>query len=326
MTTLVLRDEVPVVDIPDTPGWSENYCFTAYDAKQDVGFWIHIGRCSYDSRIWREQLLIFMPGETYLVQRNFGVRPSTKGPSGAMLDLSCEAVGKSWQLQYHGPARTTTSAELNRGSLPEAGLHLLDLDVSFEGTSGIWDFGDSLKDEVWANLHYEQSGHFRGHISFDDTTVELNGVGHRDHSRGPRHQRSISGHCWLQGHFDEGSSFALFDLRMHQGGRDVQGVSMSAIFKDGRVYKATHQDPPFISSASETPGSYVLRLDSELGAMEIEAKIIRTLPLSVNDRNEGLFGVTIVPGWTELVAFEQPTEFVWNGRIGYGHTERTCHT
>jgi len=63
------KDELPVSVLPEDPRWRENFCFDGYDKDRDVGFWIHCGRWSLDPRIWREQVLLYLPGGDYLVHR-----------------------------------------------------------------------------------------------------------------------------------------------------------------------------------------------------------------------------------------------------------------
>ena len=59
--------------------------------------------------------------------------------------------------------------------------------------------------------------------------------------------------------------------------------------------------------------------------MNLEARVLRSLPLTVDSLNDSYYGVSVIAGVSTLVAWEQPTEFTWNGRIGIGHTERTCN-
>ncbi len=66
------KDELPVAELPDDPRWRENFCFDGYDKDRDIGFWIHCGRWSLDPRIWREQVLVYLPGGDYLVHRAWG--------------------------------------------------------------------------------------------------------------------------------------------------------------------------------------------------------------------------------------------------------------
>ena len=94
-----LEMEVPT-EVPDIPNWSENYCFDAFDAEQNAGFWIHIGRWGLNPHLWREQVLAYLPDGSFLLRRGYGARPSTLGPRGAILDLRCEKPGELWRLMY----------------------------------------------------------------------------------------------------------------------------------------------------------------------------------------------------------------------------------
>ena len=57
--------------------------------------------------------------------------------------------------------------------------------------------------------------------------------------------------------------------------------------------------------------------------MLINAKILRSLPITVNDRNDSIDGVVLQAGISKLVAWEDPSAFYWGDEIGFGHTERT---
>ena len=178
--------ELPVPELPDDPTWRENFCFDGYDRQRNVGFWIHCGRWSLDPRIWREQVLVDFPDGTYLVHRAWGVRPSARGPSGALLDLVCEAPGRRWRLHYHGPVRRTDEAEMLRGPLTEGPQLLLDLDITFTSEVPVWDMTKGMGSQHWGKFHIEQTGRFQGSIIADGVAVEMDGSGWHDHSRGPR--------------------------------------------------------------------------------------------------------------------------------------------
>jgi hypothetical protein len=315
-------EELPVPELPDTPGWRENYCFTGFDERRDAGYWIHCGRWSLDSHLWREQVQVFLPGGGLLVHRQIGYRSSDRGPSAALLDLICEEPGKRWCIRYHGPARPTKPGELARGPLPDAPRVLLDIDLVHEGRGPIWDFGAAMHAEYYANFHYEQPGDIRGTIACDGEIVRMEGSGHRDHSRGRRDMSSLVQHCWIQGHFPAGFSFAMLFSRVRQG--DQIGTSPSskaAIWKDGRLIEARCTDPPYLSSIDEPAATYQMHLESELGSMEVHARILRSLPHSTTAAYECYEGVT--PGLAHLVTYEQPTAFTVGRHRGLGHSERS---
>lgn len=323
MAAIRSEDELPVPELPETPGWRENYCFTAFDAERNVGYWIHCGRWSLDSRLWREQVQVYLPDGGLLVHRQIGMRPSTRGPSGALLDLVCEEPGQRWRIHFHGPARRTTPEELARGPLTEGPKELLDVDVVHHARGPIWDFGAAaMQAEYYADFHYEQPADVRGTLACNGRSLEMKGRGHRDHSRGKRDLSSMVQHCWIQGHFPDGLSFAMLLSRVRQGDAVVASPgSKAAIWKDGRVIAARCPDAPYLISTREPPPTYRMHLESELGSMEVEARILRSLPHSTTAAYECYDGVT--PGLAHVVTYEQPTAFTLAGQNGVGHSERS---
>jgi hypothetical protein len=96
--------------------------------------------------------------------------------------LICEDPGAAWRIRYRGPARPTQSAELQRGPLTEAEQYLLDLDLAFTSKRPVWQM-TGIAGEKWGKFHTEQTGRIRGHIVYDGRTIEMDGLGWRDHSR-----------------------------------------------------------------------------------------------------------------------------------------------
>jgi hypothetical protein len=319
-----LDEELPVRELPDTPGWRENYCFTGFDAHRDVGYWIHCGRWSLDSRLWREQVQVFLPDGDMLVHRQIGYRASEHGPSAALLDLICEESCERWRIRFRGPARRTNSAELARGPLADGPKVLLDVDVVHEGRGPIWDFGAvAMQAEYYANFHYEQPCDVRGAIVCDGAITRLDGIGYRDHSRGKRNMSSLVQHCWIQGHFPNRFSFAMLLSRIREGDRIVASpASKVAIWKDGRLIEASCPDAPYLASIDEPAPAYCMHLESGLGSMEVQARILRSLPHSTTAVYECYDGVTSSE-LAHLVTYEQPTAFTIGTQSGIGHSERS---
>jgi hypothetical protein len=325
MFQVSIDDEIPLRKSSAVENFSENYCFDTYDSSRDIGFWLHMGKWPSHTPFWREQALIFLPGGGFLLQRNVGLRDSTDGPSGALMDIKCLEPGKRWTIRYLGPARPTTTSELLAAPMVEKPHELLQLDLLFEATTPIWDFGQSVKGEVWANSHYEQSGRVTGTIKVGSVVHSIDGGAHRDHSRGPRNQASIKGHCWIHGHFPNGRSFALFDLQMLDGDSIRQGVKLATVMDNNHIYPATYGILPYLESINDPSSHYALTLTSALGTMDIDATILRSLPISVDKFNDPIYGLAVLPSVTSLIAWEQPTKFNWDGMVGEGHTERTCN-
>jgi hypothetical protein len=317
---LTLEDEIPKPVNVDVPFWSENYCFDAFDAEKNIGFWIHLGRWSCDPEIWREQVYVFLPDGSFMLQRSFGTGDLSRGPRGALLRLECERPGERWRIRYDGPARRTTAAELERPPISDGPLGKLSFDLSFEATGTVWDFFGKEKHTGTAfSDHFEQPGVVVGIIEYDGLQVKMNGVGYRDHSRGPRNLVGLFAEEWIHGHFPDGISFGLLRLDKLPGqGSEIQ---KGAIWKDGNLHIATIETTGGMKSPDLPIPCYSLTFNTEVGKFEIEARVLRTLTISLTNRFEFFYGAN--PTAANAVAFEQPSSFWRNGIRGVGHTERS---
>jgi len=332
-TQFTAADEQPVLDIPDIPSWSENYCFDGYDPQADVGCWLHLGRWPRNPVIWREQVLLYLPDGQHYVVRGFGNHPVLDGAGGALLRITCVEPGKSWRIRFTGPARRLTLDALMRAPdshLSDGPFQPLDMDLLFEATRPAWDFGDAAKDEDWCTFHYEQHGRLSGTISYIDgddaaRTVAMNGNAYRDHSRGPRDLAGFGGFYWLHGQFPGGRAFSLVQSFKHVDGVRTPGISRAVMFDGDRMVEASFDAAPVLIGRDRPPERFAITISSELGEMALQARILRTIPQSA-DRYMDQFDGVATPDTGVHYCFEEPTEFVWNGLVGHGHTERAERT
>lgn len=313
--------ELPVARLPDDPDWRENFCFDGYDAERDVGFWIHCGRWSKDPSIWREQVLLYWPGGDYFVNRSWGFRPSDSGPSAALLDLVCEVPGKRWRLKYRGPGRRASQDEVLGGPLPEGAKALVEIDIMFTSDVPVWDMSRSLGDSAWGKFHIEQTGRFRGTVAADGESVEMDGFGWRDHSRGPRDNHALGRHAWIHGNLSRNRSFALTFYDRIVDGVDVNNLDKVVIWEGGNLYEASCPNPPMLESNARPSPTYDFALEYEKGKIDIHAQARRCLPHSTTRYNECFDGVC--PGLGLFVTYEQGTVFLVDGESHDGHTERS---
>ena len=321
MASISWADELPVASLPDDPSWRENFCFDGYDRQRNIGFWIHCGRWSLDNRIWREQVLVDWPDGSSLVHRAWGVRPSDRGPSGALLDLICEQPGEAWRLRYRGPARRTNEAELLAGPLAEAPQKLLDIDIVFSSSLPIWDMTSGMSGQYWGKFHIEQTGRLQGTINFDGESSDMDGLGWRDHSRGPRDMKAMGRHAWIHGNLSRDRSFAMTVIDNVVDQQFVRGLDKVVIWDHGKIFAATCTNPPMLTSNGKPPAHYAMHLEYERGTIAVQAEPRRCLPHSTSRYMESFDGVT--PGIAHVVTYEQGTVFTVDGAQYDGHTERS---
>ena len=345
--TIDRATELPLVDTPDTPDWSENYCFDGFDPARDFGFWLHLGRWQRQTDIWREQVLLYLPGGDHLLIRSYGAGAHETGPGGALQRFTCEEPGRRWRLQYTGPARRVTLDEMMAGAknhITDGPYVFVRFDLLFEGITPIWDMGDMVG-ENWASFHYEQHGRITGTVDYETAdgprrTLDIAGNGYRDHSRGVRDLTNFGGFYWNHAvfpsgrsraarlpisHFPSGRGFSVVHSYKWDGTTSSPGVSRAVIFDEGRILPAELVSVPLLDgSRALPPESYTLRLRSELGEMEIEGRPKRTVAQSSDRSNNQCDGIA-TPDIGVLYCFEQPTEYRWNGEVAPGWTERAEH-
>ena len=315
-------DELPVKTLPPDPSWRENFCFDGYDKDRDVGLWIHCGRWSLDPRIWREQVLVYWPGGDYLVHRAWGYRESARGPSAALLDLTCMVPGEHWQLRYRGPARRATTTELQAGVLREGPQQLLDLDVSFTSRLPMWDMSGGLRGQAWGKFHIEQVGRLQGRIAFGDESTELDGLGWHDHSRGPRDMVEMGRHLWIHGELSQGRAFALTMVDNVRDGQFARSLDKVVVWDGGVIHPARCLNPPFLTSTAMPPLRYDMVLNYSRGDIHIEAEQRRRLPHSTTRYMECFDGVAPTD-LAQIVTYDGGTMFRVDGQEYNGHSERS---
>lgn len=322
MTKLTLADETPATEIPDIEWWTENFCFPAYDPVQNVGFWIHLGRWSLDPTIWREQVLLFLPDNTFLIHRAYGAGARLEnGVAGAGLELTVPVPGETLNLRYKGAARHTTPEELAELPLREKAATPVEFDFTFQGTGEIWEWGATLGPQTGSKFHYEQPGRVTGTLHYGGASVTFDAFAHRDHSRGYRDVSPMVSSHWGQGHFPSGRSFAICQSRSRKDGVVAPLLDEAVIWDNGRLIQATATAVPYLGSPFDPlTTSYQLVIESELDTMEVEATIPVHLLASTDKRFECYDGLNPKLGVRALL--EAPTHFTWNGEKGGGWSER----
>lgn len=165
--------------------------------------------------------------------------------------VSCIEPGKRWTFSYDGEAK-----ELSGGRTVRAKL-----DMAFEATGGIFEFGhdvdagvmaEAIAREKWTRayfaelqgndqVHYEQPGRAAGTLSLDGEVIALNLPAMRDHSFGKRDWGYMNKHFWLMALLEDGRqlnanmvSYPVLKLMTgyYEDGGQVIGVSAARILED----------------------------------------------------------------------------------------------
>jgi hypothetical protein len=196
-------------------------------------------------------------------------------------------------------------------------------DLTFESDADIWDLHKvgSSQDFLPAG-HIEQIGKMTGSISVGAQQYTIKTLGNRDHSLGPRDNKALSSHQWMQGYFANGISFLLFDaIKRHE----TQPVFSEAVVYEGdRLYGAKLELDWRCDNADRAEKLTGFTLTTDKAKHRIEATAFRgSSYLSFTSPNDLYVGV-YQAGKPPLTLLEQSVALRLNGSIeGYGCFERT---
>jgi hypothetical protein len=309
---LSLDTEYPARRFPDLPLWTENYCYVCYDPQQEIGVWSHLGRAPFDPTLWRELSMIFLPTGERLVHKGYGRTESESGPGAATLAYECVEPWNRWRSRRDGAAIRTTAKDLDAGMLFDRAHERVAFDLTWDGNSPIWDWGEVEDAHGWGKLHYEQLCDVSGTVTVAGEEIAFSGTGLRDHTRGPRDFTVVASHIWSWASFPSGRGFIVLQVVVDQG-----ALTRAVTVEDGVIIPRTLQNSPVISSRAEATDPYSI----DFGEHRIDAEILHLLPNGFEGPNDICLGYD--PAVTKTANFEGFSRFEWDGEVGYGLSERS---
>lgn len=297
------------------PGWSENLCFTGWDAEREIGLWLHMGRTPYDPELWHEILTLHLPGGRTLVAKNFSRSTDPAAAAGDLLRLRCTEPFHGWSVEFDGPARQVSDDVLAAGPLADGPDQLLRVALEWRSDVPVWQFGAG----DWAKTHYQQLGTYAGTVEIDGTTTPLCMRGWRDHSAGPRDLRPFLRHTLVAAQFDDGRSLMAVDLYDER----APAGSRTARFGDGATVQAVEAlELPGMADARRPDPDYAFTTTTPDGPVEVRARMRCVVPITMFPPNHMTVGLSTAP--EAYVLWMGQATFEMDGTVGTGHVERAA--
>jgi len=191
--------------------WRESHYFMFYDEAHDLagfttmGFQPNEGQCDAG-------LLLFRRGRLAYLYPKRDVPFAGSWDHWTVGDLRYELVEplQSWRITLNDKRAQA--------------------DLTFHGVSPVYDYRDNV-DTLPASVataHYEQAGRVRGTVTIKGQPIQVDAVGHRDHSWGVRDWAGPANWKWITALFDDGAGglrFALnaWEVLLQGGERTVNG-------------------------------------------------------------------------------------------------------
>jgi hypothetical protein len=303
--------EFPVRAFSDTPWWTENYCFVAYDPTREIGIWTHLGRAPFDPTLWRELTFVYLPTGERLVNKSYGRSEHPRGPGGATLSHECVVPWNQWRTRRDGASARTSVKELDTGMSFDRAQERVGFELTWDARSPAWNWGDVEDEHGWGKLHYEQLCQVTGSVTIGGEVIPFDGHGLRDHTSGPRDFTVVDSHIWAWANFPSGRGFILLHLKVAG-----QHIGRVVLLENGELVDSVLTNPPLLTDRADHMEPYVL----ELGEHRISAELLHPFPNGFDGPNDICIGYD--PAVTRTANFETFSKFTWDGEVGYGHTER----
>jgi len=294
--------------------YNESMYFNFFDHKKRCGGFVRIGNRPNEGYA-EVTLLYYLPEQGILF---FFQRPQigdNRVFNTANMRFTVVDPFKYLSVSYHGQAFHLTDPyglEDPKKALSQARMVTVALDLSVEGLSPIFG-GVSPKDTMgsdeveFARAHYEQQTRTLGSFEVDGKRIEIDALGLRDHSWGPRHWQAPKSYRWLTAQFHPGLAMMVTHFVSPSGKITRSGFlyrdGKNVLIKDVTIH-TDYQDNGTYHRKIHT--DFVTENDERLS---LEGEVIQLVPL----RNRRHGQVTRI--------CEGFTRYSLQGETGYGISE-----
>jgi hypothetical protein len=320
LSYLEATDDLPHQPPAGIPGWVENYLIHAYFPDAEVGLWSHLGALPHDPGLWREVLVLALPGDRFAVAKGYTRSRAGDGAAGPRLSYQCLRPFRRWRVRFDGVAQVVPAQRLREHPLTDGVQLPVALDFELDALGPAFDFGEHLSSQSWASTHYEQHFTAEGTLQVGAEQFALHGHGLRDHSTGTRHLRDMRNHCWIHGRFPSGRAFQIFHA-VTMGGNVMSCCVIDE--PDGTRRRMRLANPaPLLDDEGPLGRGYQLRFEDDGEPVVIDGEPLTTATLSILEPWDMTIGAYRHPGAIHRL-FEGMTRFRCAGETGHGLTERT---
>ncbi|MEO0030468.1 MAG: hypothetical protein RIS94_226 [Pseudomonadota bacterium] len=310
---------------PDIANWSENFCLAGFDPQSGVGFWFHMGRWRHDLTMFREMVIVRLPDGTVVAHRAIGnARMAPDGPGGPHFAIRVVEPGRKLTYSFNGGVMRVPARAMLDGIVGDGRRTPMTFDLTFESNADIWDLHKvgSLQDFLPSG-HIEQLGRLTGTFHIGGEAFAFDALVNRDHSLGARDNVDLHSHQWMQGYFENGVAFMLFDAKTRSNGKVV--FSEAIVYEGDRAFEARLVSIDRCERVQDDEALVRIVLAYEKGELVIETAAYHGSSylslVSPNDQYVGVYHTDLGP---TLVLDEQSVTLTLNGTVrGYGCFERT---
>jgi hypothetical protein len=306
---------------PDgVPNWSENLQLVVNDGR--TGVYAHLGRQTDEPGIWEGILVVYLDGERLLVSRTFARAPDLGAATSGPLSFRPVVPLREWALEFDGMARPISRTEGAAAPVAEGPVVPVRLSLAVHTETPVWGVGsdgsharDALHDQDWARVHLQQACRVRGTLSVGGEDVEIQNVGFRDHSVGPRDFTHLVEEFYACCAFDDGRAF--MGLYVVQDDRP-EPFSHGFVFDGGKLHDLESLSGPVLTSPLGDPHDFDVRFTSAVGSAAVSGHMTNSMAFAFDYP----FRMPLGARASGATPVEGPATYEWDSRQGFGWIER----
>ncbi len=315
----------PADDYLHEPDEAENYnesmYFNVFDREQRIGGWFRIANRPNEGR-GEMTCCIYLPDGRIGFMFKRPERHDNEALDGGGMRVDVVEPFKRLDVHYRG--KLCVLAEPHDMADPARAFKInpvveSDISIVFEGVSPMFG-GEPVNEdgspivqkaeESFARGHTEQHTRGRGHIRIGEERFEIDGLGLRDHSWGPRYWQAISWYRWLPMAFSE--DFAMMVSITCRPGEAPRAGGM--VLRDGEYI--TIRDAEILTryDSRQCQEAFEVRARTDEREYRVEGRVMSLIPL--RNRRRSPDGEALM---TRIA--EGMTEYRCDDLVGYGLSE-----
>jgi hypothetical protein len=222
--------------------FNESMYFNFFDRAQGRGGFLRVGNRANEGYA-EVTLCLYLPGGEVLFNYKRPEITSNDGfDAGGMKFEVLEPLARH-RTTYEGSAVFLAEPEqmTDPGQAFRENPHrVVSLELAHEGVGPVFGSAGLQRETAdpereFARAHYEQHMRVRGTLAVDGESVEIDGLGLRDHSWGPRYWQALKYYRWLNCTFGPGFGFMVSEVCPH----DSEPIRTGVIVRDGAIERIT---------------------------------------------------------------------------------------
>ncbi len=301
--------------------FNESMYFNIFDHQTKLGGWFRVGNRPNEGHAEMSICLYQPDGSAGFMFARIPITGNEELSAGGMKFEVIEPF-KRLHLTYTGGLclmKNPLAMAKPQKAFTENPIIECNVDLNFNGISPIFG-GEILNDDgtpitidsqnSFGRAHYEQHVSGKGSVKIGDKEWNVDGLGIRDHSWGPRYWQAIPWYRWLPMNFSE--DFAM--MIMQAGKSDGSIGSIGMVLRDGKY--SFIEDARIESEWDKHYNQTALKawIKTKEREYEIKGRVLSLLPLrNRRSKPDGEYLLTRIA--------EGMTEFTCDGKLGYGMSE-----